>query len=494
MQRTGKRRLVTAALTVLVLVLGGVVATVTRHDPGPTRYLTDDQGRALFLHGLNTSGSAKGDPDRLPWITEEDVRTEYDAMGTNFVRFLIQWQALEPEEGVYDEEYLDAVAERVEWYADRGYHVLLDMHQDLYGRYTSPEEHSGNGAPEWATHNDGLRVDSQEMWELVYLEPGVMRAFDHFWGTTGERPGLMDAYADAWGHVAARFAGHPAVLGYDLMNEPFGGSLQGADFEAGPLAELYRRSTARIRESDQDTWIFVEGQAVGVNWGLPSHLPHLEDPREGEPRIVYAPHMYALPMDLGQPYEGDARRRIDASVDAWSHSVRLVGERLEAPIVLGEFGLDMSGAGAPEFVERMLAETEAMSAGRVYWSNDHDGWGPWEDREEGGELVPGPLAHVMNRAYPRAVAGEPLELGYDDAARTLSVRYTERAGVSGSTELYLPEDVFGGGPGEGFELTVDTPAGDGGWTSEWDGELRILHVTVDGAADGDETVLTVVPG
>ncbi|WP_017590666.1 cellulase family glycosylhydrolase [Nocardiopsis ganjiahuensis] len=493
MQRTDKRRLVTAVLTVLVLVLGGLVATATRHTPGPTRYLTDSQGRALFLHGLNTSGSAKSDPDGLPWITEEDVQAEYDAMGTNFVRLLIQWQALEPEEGVYDEAYLDAVDERVEWYADRGYHVLLDMHQDLYGRYTSPEEHSGNGAPEWATHNDGLRVESQETWELVYLEPGVVRAFDHFWGTTGEHPELMDAYADAWGHVAARFSGNPAVIGYDLMNEPFGGSLQGADFEAGPLAELYRRCMERIRLVDQESWIFLEGQAVGVNWGLPSSLPHLDDPREGEPRIAYAPHMYALPMDLGQPYEGEAKERIDSSVDLWSHNVRLVGERMEAPIVLGEFGLDMSGAGAPEFVRRMLEETEAMASGRVYWSNDHDGWGPWESREEGEELTPGPLADVMNRAYPRTVAGDPLELGYDDASATLSVRYTERSEVSGATELYLPEDVFGAGPGAGFELTVDTPGGRDAWTSRWDERMRVLHVTVPGSADGEVTTLTVAP-
>ncbi|MFE1101297.1 cellulase family glycosylhydrolase [Nocardiopsis alba] len=488
MQPPGKRGLVPAALIVLVLLLGSGVAALTRHDTdAPVRYLTDDQGRALFLHGLNTSGSAKDDPDRLPWITEEDVQTEYDAMGTNFVRFLIQWQALEPEEGVYDEGYLDEVAERVDWYAERGYHVLLDMHQDLYGRFTNTEQHSGNGAPEWATRTDDLPVRPQEQWELVYLEPGVMRAFDHFWGTAGGDTDLMDAYADAWGHVADRFADEPAVIGYDLMNEPFGGSLQGTDFEAGPLAELYRRSMERIREVDQDTWIFVEGQAVGVNWGLPSALPHLEDPREGEPRVVYAPHMYALPMDLGQPYEGDSKGGIDASVEAWSEHVRLVGERLEAPIVLGEFGLDMSGAGAPEFVERMLEETETMAAGRTYWSNDLDGWGPWEEAEDGG-LAPGPLAHVMNRAYPRAVAGEPLDWGYDAEAGELTVRYTERDGVSGATELYLPSDVFG----EGHEPTVDL-GGDGSWDAEWDEGMRVLRVTVTGAADGDETVLTVTP-
>ncbi|MDT0327983.1 cellulase family glycosylhydrolase [Nocardiopsis lambiniae] len=467
------------AVLAVLLLLPGLLAVLTRHDPGPTRYITDDRGRALFLHGFNTSGSAKGDPEHLPWITEDDVRTEYDLMGTNFVRFLVQWQALEPARGVYDEEYLDAVAERVDWYAERGHHVLLDMHQDLYGRHTSPEEHSGNGAPAWATHNDGLPVESRDMWELVYLEPGVMRSFDHFWNTTGAHPGLMDDYAAAWRHLAARFADHPAVIGYDLMNEPFGGSLQGPDFEAGPLAELYRRCLTRIREVDQDTWVFVEGQAVGVNWGFPSALPYLTDPRDGEPRIVYAPHAYPLPMDLGRSYEGDSRETVDTSIRIWSDSVRVTAERLEAPIVLGEFGLDMSGPGAGDYVRRMLEETESMATGRAYWSNDHDGWGPWADED----LTPGPLVEVMSRAYPRAVAGRPVEVSYDAAGFRL--RFTERDGVSGPTEIHLPAHAF-----PDHELTVDAPAG---WTSDWDEERRILYVDIPRHGAGTEYAITVVP-
>lgn len=478
-----KRRLLFPAALCALLLLLGLLAAATREDTGgPTRYITDEQGRALFLHGFNTSGSAKDDPDRLPWITEEDVHAEYDLMGTNFVRLLVQWQALEPERGTYDEEYLDAVAERVDWYADLGYHVLIDMHQDLYGRYTSPSEHSGNGAPEWATRNDGLSVESQEQWEMVYLEPGVMRAFDHFWNTTGEYPGLMDDYAEAWRRLAERFADEPAVLGYDLMNEPFGGSLQGPDFEAGPLAELYRRCMEQIRQVDQDTWIFVEGQAVGVNWAFPSALPHLDDPRGGEPRIVYAPHAYPLPMDLGQAYEDGAREVINASIGAWSDSVRTTAERLEAPIVLGEFGLDMSGPGAEDYVERMLEETEAMSTGRAYWSNDHDGWGPWADED----LTPGPLADVMNRPYPRAVAGQPQEIHHDAGRATLSVRWTERAGVEGPTEVYLPADTFP--DGHGLDLRTNAE-----WDADWDEDLRVLSVEIHGADPGDEHTLTVTP-
>src|SRR5690606_14232113 len=127
------------------------------------------------------------------------------------------------------------------------------------------------------------------------------------------------------------------------------------------------------------------------------------------------------------------KERIDASIEQWSGSVRTTAERLEAPIVLGEFGLDMSGEGATDYVARMLDETDRMAAGRAYWSNDHDGWGPWKDES----LAPGPLAETMNRPYPRAVAGHPVEIDFDSEAPALTVRFTEKEGVSGPTELYL---------------------------------------------------------
>ncbi|WP_017558763.1 cellulase family glycosylhydrolase [Nocardiopsis baichengensis] len=490
-----------AVAAVLVTAAAGVAA-VTRTEPGPPRYITDDQGRALFLHGFNTSGSTKADPDSLPWITEEDVQHEYDTMGTNFVRLLIQWSAVEPEPGEYDEAYLDAVAERVDWYGERGYHVLLDMHQDLYGADVSPDRHSGNGAPAWATRTDGLPVAEQDMWELVYLEPGTMRAFDHFWNTTGDHPELMEHYADAWGRVAERFADDPAVIGYDLMNEPFGGSLQGPAFERGPLAELYRRCTERIRGADTDTWIFVEGQAVGVNWGTPSALPRLDDPRPGEPRIVYAPHAYPLPMDLGRSYTGEGRGQVDTAIALWEENVRVTAERLGAPVVLGEFGLDMSGDGAEAYVAKMLDVTDSMATGRAYWSNDHDGWGPWADED----LTPGPLAEVMDRAYPRAVAGDPLDVGYDPGGTgggaggsggsdspespQLTVRFKAVEGVTGPTEVYLPEGEF---PDGGEARVAASTGGEAEASVEWDAERRVLAVELASPAPGTEYELRVRP-
>ncbi len=37
-------------------------------EPVYQQFITDRDGRALVLHGLNVTGSAKDDPLRMPWI------------------------------------------------------------------------------------------------------------------------------------------------------------------------------------------------------------------------------------------------------------------------------------------------------------------------------------------------------------------------------------------------------------------------------------------
>ncbi|WP_214321571.1 cellulase family glycosylhydrolase [Nonomuraea sediminis] len=440
-------RFIAVGLVLAFLTGAGVVAW-TRDTPGDgVPYVTDSRGRALILRGFNTSSSAKSTPDALPEFTEADLQREYGDMGTNFVRFLIQWRAVEPTPGTYDTKYLDKVAERVGWYAKRGYHVMLDMHQDLWGSGITPEGGAGNGAPGWATHLDGLPVATdQPTWEMYYLEPGVIRAFDHFWNTTGDHPELMDHYAGAWKAVAARFKDEPAVLGYDLMNEPWGGSVQGAAFESGPLAELYRRCIAQIRSVDDDSWIFLEPQAVGANWGLPSALPHFDDPRPGPPMIGFAPHLYPLPLDLGDDYTAGSKEWTDRTMGWWRDNTLRTARRIGGPVILGEFGLDMTRPGAADLVNRVQDLGLSMS----YWSRDPGAWGPYDDKGK-----PTPLVAIYNRAYPRAIGGVPRKISYGD--RSLTVVFD--ANETGPSEFYLPN---GGTASEG--------------ESTWDPSRHILTV------------------
>src|SRR5262249_11189972 len=162
------------------------------------------------------------------------------------VRYLIQWKNVEPRPGEYDDRYLDAVAERIGWYREQGMHVILDMHQDIYGPAAC--QAAGNGAPAWATYTDGLPCEPQDPWVLTYPQPAVIRASANFWNHTGRPPELAWRYAAMWRHVAERFAGDPAVLGYDLMNEPFGGTRHSVLFEGPTLTPFYQWIVNAIRE------------------------------------------------------------------------------------------------------------------------------------------------------------------------------------------------------------------------------------------------------
>ncbi|CAM3153265.1 cellulase family glycosylhydrolase [Stackebrandtia soli] len=470
-----RARLATVLAVVGILLFGGAASAL--RDAPPTmapRFITDDEGRALLLRGLNTASSAKSTPDGLPILDESEVEREYRDMGTNVVRFLLQWRTVEPEPGAYDDTYLAKVAERVEWYGDRGYHVILDMHQDLYGGAITPEGNVGNGAPDWATEMEGLPVGKQDQWEFYYLEPGVIRAFDNFWGTGDAATDLMRRYADAWGHVAEYFADDDTVLGYDLMNEPWGGSVQATAFENGPLAALYETCIDRIRRVDENGWIFLEPQAVGVNWGLPSSLPVFDDPRPGEDRIVFAPHLYPLPMDLGGHYDGDGKAPVDTTVGWWRDNVLRVAQRWNAPVFLGEFGLDATQPGGLDFVDKIADIADTAGMGWAYWSSDPGPWGPY-----GGNGERQPLVSTLDRAYPRAIAGTPTLIEYDADALRLSVAFTSVDGVTAPTEIYLP-DVFGNGG------TVDC----GACTVSFDPDTRILSVTTDPTVGEHSIVVT----
>src|SRR5690606_26464663 len=76
--------------------------------------------------------------------------------------------------------------------------------------------------------------EATDLWSDAYLtSPAVHEALDAFWanapGPTGV--GLQDSFAAMWAQVATRVGAHPAVVGYDLLNEPTPGTDAGAVFE-----------------------------------------------------------------------------------------------------------------------------------------------------------------------------------------------------------------------------------------------------------------------
>jgi endoglycosylceramidase len=477
------------------LTVPAAAPTATPPPSAHAQFVTDDQGRALILHGINVTGSAKDDPQRLPWITRPDAERVQSAWGFDVVRFLIFWDALEPSPGQYDETYLDQVAERIDWFGGVGVYVILDMHQDVYGHFDQAGKALGfDGAPSWAARTDGLAHRINDPWSLTYLQPGVKRAFDNFWNADGPNADVQQHYTAAWAHVAARFKNHPWVLGYNLMNEPFAGSEYAGDFAGIFVGDLQRSKTfeqtlfhqfyehaiAAIRAVDADGWIFYEPLAFPANNGGPSNLGKLIDPRQGENRLVYFPHAYAILPELTSHYDPTN----SPELDDWTAARAAELKEIQTPMMIGEFGLPWDAGGNPlGYLRKILDTADQMTSGWAYWAYDPGNWAPIA----GSDLHETPNADVLVRAYPQRVAGTPISYGYDVDSRVLDLSYIERDGVSGPTQLYIPATRF---YPEGWHLEVDDAVGS--WSSQWDAAREVLSVTT--PHTGRLHHLRVVPG
>mgnify|MGYP001812321455 FL=1 len=457
-------------LFIVLAVLFFVLTSSSGRDitvPENPVFIRDEMGRALILHGVNEDNCVKA--HHLPCNGREMVEKEAE-LGFNFVRHLTQWRSIEPRQGEYDEDYLDALEERFDWYHEHGIRVMIDMHVDLYGPAVG-----GNGHPEWATVSEGSRLpfDTGQMWWLNYISGAVVQAYGNFWDYEGEHAWLQDAYYRLWQKVATRFRDHPAVLAYDLMNEPFDSLSFGDDFETRELAPFYQRLINAIREVDPDTWIMYQPRILATDWGYGSYLPPLNDPRDGDSRLAYAPHLYPFFSHEGS-YDrlGLARRHDIRMLYQWSEERASELDEHRVPLLIGEFGMP----GKPfskEMIEFSTHMADAMGAGWTWWDNSvcepGNLLGRWclFDRN----FKETPTAHLLARSYPRAVAGHPLAFGFDPESADFFLEFESDPSIVGPTEIYLPARRH---YPDGWE--IHSTDEQGRWRYSWDNEREVLLI------------------
>lgn len=432
------------------------------------RFIKDDYGRTIILHGLNTASDAKHG-DFLPWISESDVANEI-GWGFNSVRYLISWAGVEPNRGEIDYDYIDAIAERVEWYTSRQMYVVLDMHQDVYGELVG-----GNGAPDWAVETNGhVYVGGYDTWWLNNLDPATIAAYQNFWRYS-DYAYLQDHYIAMWMELVDRFKDNPYVIGYDLMNEPHAGDLRqigNGNFERYYLKQFTDRMIAAIREIDNDNYIFFEGQSLGTNLGLPSRLPRIEDPRSGPRKLIYAPHCYPLFVDLGGGvYNNDGKN----NVKTWEVSRMLDLDRHKTPMYVGEFGLSPEIQGFDEYINDFHETADRMQASWAYWSNDQGGWSPTDG--QGNET---PILNELIRTYPQAISGRLLKFNYDENTKVFNLKFVSDASIGMPTEIFIPNRFYE----NGWDLVVE---GTTNYTEEWNAERQTLLFST----PMDETTISI---
>lgn len=384
-------------------------------------FIRDADGRAVILRGANVSGRHK-EPPYFDFHGPADYQRMREAWGMNAVRFLVEWAALEPTRGGWDEAYLAGVRERVQQASDAGLLVFLDMHEDLYG----PGFLGGNGAPRWTCDEANYAsYQPKTPWFFGYLTPEVTACTDGFWKSAE----LKAEYVEAWRRLAEAVRGVPGVIGVDPMNEPYWGSAPFDLFEAKRLAPLYVDVIGVVRAALPDALLFAE-PASSRNLGLASHLPAL-----GVPNEVSAPHAYDPDAESGHGFAPERRQAILDNVASLQAEADVQGGAL----VLGEYGGVAANPGIGPYMDAVYAAAGAHAAGALVWSYDKsDGYGLLDPA---GHEKPEYLAGVA-RPYPERVAGTPKDYAFDAATATFTAHYNADRAVTAPTLISVPSATW----------------------------------------------------
>jgi endoglycosylceramidase len=389
--------------------------------------LRDADGRIALLHGVNarvdgvfdvTFTDGRAALETIPALAAEDC-TRMRALGFDLLRLPINWSALEPVQGTYDDAYLDRVEAAVRCAGDAGMYVLVDLHQDAYSK-----EIGEDGAPLWAIQPPPDMLLGGPLGDLGARRTSsqVTAAFATFFDQA-EPAGLQAACIAALDHVATRFATDPAVIGFELFNEPPVGE---QDVDAFHFA-----AAASVRAAAPDKLVLFEPSAVR---NLFDFVPKATAPFPTV-NAVYAPHIYTYvflsdPTRLANLTPGDLEPSLEAAraeADAW-----------KTPLVITEYGI---GPGSPNAdlwmgVEAQLHDRYLASDAFWVWKEESQGaWGVFDHASDGAWTERPQIVAWISRAHAARISGDVKANEYD---YTTGALHLEVAHATKPHSIYLP--------------------------------------------------------
>ncbi len=395
------------------------------------RHFVDPAGRVVVLRGVNLAGDSKVPP----FIPIDDPR-QLDPivrLGFNCVRLVISWEAVEPRPGKFDQGYLARMKSIAAECSARGLYVIVDVHQDGFSRYLS--RGSGDGFPPWAAsprarlHAPNNGPSSSNWPVLMALDPGMHKSFADFYSDAN---GVRTLYLRMVGLLAREFSAIPLVIGYDMLNEPWGN-------ERREIAPLHADAAKAIQAEHPSAILFFGGHVSTIS-GTQTFLP-----RPGFSGAAYAPHYYKLSVIFTAAWYGETGM-IDR---AFGHMNRKVDE-WGVPLFVGEFGVAADTKRGGDFVAYIYDRLDDSFASGAQWNYtphwNHEAKDGWNGEYFNILAQTGGLrGNFRPRAFPRMIAGEPCVFRFTEAGGNLfgSVEMIWHARPNrGETEIFLPTDVF----------------------------------------------------
>lgn len=422
---------------------------------GANPAIIDARDRTVLLRGVNYNALGdyfEANPDQpavVPYQADDFARMAQ--LGMNVVRLLISWSALEPQRGVIDDAYLDQIRTAVADAKANGLYVVLDMHQDAWGKFIATPDSTDcgffqpsigwDGAPAWATLTDGQ--STCRFPGLRELSPAVARAFENFWRN---RDGIQDALIATWARLAREFAAEPAVAGYDFLNEPNFGVSVGLS-QILLMGNFYSKTLRAIRTAEQSVpggfahiGFFepsVEWSAFGIT--LPPLGLFMLDRN-----IVFAPHLYSGSITV-----------TGTVASGYANAAKVAGI-YRAPFWSGEWGWFGAPADSEASIWEYAQYEDRYRIGGAVWQWRQACGDPHAQGSREGRTVTEPQYHViinlcpgdedggvspayeriLARAYPRHAPGELLQLHSDPYSGVLTL--VGESDEEGDLELWVP--------------------------------------------------------
>jgi len=223
----------------------------------------DREGRVRLFRGINSV--IKWFPWYDPVMLDPARHQMLADWGFNAIRLGSMWNGFQPEEeGKVNETYADILKEIVEGLGSVGIYTYLDMHQDML-----TEKADYEGVPRWLSskfkppeHAYPWPMNNTHgfsTWACGYFSQEISNGFQQLYTEHKKE------FAEFWRQVAIRFRNNPAILGYELMNEPWTGDIfsdasiilpGNAGYEL--LEPFFNAASDAIREVDDETIIFWE--------------------------------------------------------------------------------------------------------------------------------------------------------------------------------------------------------------------------------------------
>lgn len=394
-------------------------------------HFVDSQGAPVVLRGFNLSQHHKFPPFRPN--TDPALAQKLAALGVNLVRLQFNWEAYEQAPGLYDESYLDYYAGVLEKLTASDMHVLVDIHQDAFSRWSL--DGCGEGFPRWAIP-PGFPVSAPDngnkcaFWPVrVMLNRNQVEAEFNAFYTPGYP--ARERYLLLLEKLAQRFASNPKVVGYDLLNEPLG--------DARLLMQLYREGITRIRQYDADAIAFLSPEML-----TGAGIEKTQLPAPAFDNVAFAPHYYDLTIYGGvwlgiryEPVAADNRAR----AASWNG----------AAVLLGEFGAPAFWQ-APAYIGMIYDDMDRFGDSGTQWTYtpewnpaDLDGWNR-EDLsilDDKGQL----RSNYQARPFARRTAGKygDMKVRFSGLLQTAQARYQwTHIPAKGRTEIFAPSRFFAG--------------------------------------------------